>query len=83
MPGHLEGQIPGWSIDISQEANKFLYRGVPNPFLVDYKNFILRDQNIGIQRYAFNPINDRPWADYKTLVEAGIWKKDVCVIPGF
>ncbi|KAI9163771.1 hypothetical protein HJFPF1_05397 [Paramyrothecium foliicola] len=79
----LEGQIPGWSIDISHEVESFVYKGAENPFQGECGMRIYREQRLGMLRYALEPLDDRPWTTNEDLVDLGIYKRDDRIIPGF
>lgn len=77
---HIETEIPmpSWSVDVSLEAEDFVYRDGKNPFSEDVetrRTIISKGQGIGMERFAFTPADDRPLAHDETLVEMGIYRK--------
>lgn len=76
---YLESDPPGqgYCVDISQEAEDFVYRNGDNPFGEDdgrrvRGDRVYRSSGRGIERDMFNPLNDLPFVDDEQLMDMGI-----------
>ncbi|VUC26563.1 unnamed protein product [Clonostachys rosea] len=70
---------PGLFVDLSKEANHYLYHGDVNPFGHESeppRERPCRDDGIGMQRDSFQPENDVPYMQPEHLQEMGIYILD-------